>query len=285
MFNNFLQSYSAFENHGVENPLLETVRLFDILSRGSLRSTDLSFLEKENIDLLHVVKKRKEGIPLEYIIKKASFLGQMFICTQDTLIPTEETKLLVEVASDLIKKREEVEDDLTVIDVGTGCGNIAICLAMNSRHAKILASDISPASVEVARKNVLTFQLQDRISLLCGDMFSPFQGLGCEGRIDIIVCNPPYIPTGSFDRLPREIRDHEPRIALDGGPYGINIYRRLIKDALPMLKAEGVLVFEIGERQENLVKRLIEKNDGYGDIRYFMHGTNVRTVSAVKRKI
>lgn len=285
MFNDFLQSYTTFETSGVENSLFETLRLFDLLSSGTLRRTNLSLLDQEKIDLQRLIQKRKQGIPWEYILGQAHFMGHMFFCSPDTLIPTDETKLLVDAALDSINKRERVDNDLTLIEIGTGCGNIAVTLAMHSRYTKILASDISPAAVDVAQKNVYRFNLQHRIALFSGDLFSPFQSLGYEGKIDIVVCNPPYIPTGSLSKLSREIIDHEPRVALDGGPYGLDFYRRLITDSLPMLKPDGMLFFEIGERQEKLVIRLLEKNGGYYDIEFFTDNANVRAIRAVKKRI
>ncbi|RJQ17674.1 MAG: peptide chain release factor N(5)-glutamine methyltransferase [Nitrospiraceae bacterium] len=280
MMEDFLHSYNTFRENGVENPLLETLRLFDLLSCGLLRATDLSLLRQEHVGLSQFVQMRKEGLPMEYIIGRATFMGNMFFCTPDTLIPTEESDLLVKTAADLIRKRQERENIFTVVEVGTGCGNIAVSLAMNSKDTRILASDISPAAIEIAKKNVSHYCLQDRISLFSGDLFAPFHSM--TGKIDMVVCNPPYIPTGSLDKLPPEIIDHEPRIALDGGPYGIDLFRRLISGSLEVLRPKGILVFEIGERQEKLVARLFEKNKGYEDIEYFRHDEIIRVIGAVK---
>jgi len=283
MFEDFLQAHSVFQDHGTENPLLDTVRLFDLLSNGALRKVDLSLLRQEKMDLLHLAQKRKEGMPMEYGIGMATFMGLMFYCSPDTLIPREETELLVEVALDLIKKKREFENDLTIIDMGTGCGNIAVSLAMHSDNTKILASDISASAIEIAQKNVNKFNLQERVSLFCGDLFSPFHGLGYEEKIDLVVCNPPYIPTASLSKLSPEIIDHEPKVALDAGAFGIDIYRQLINDSLSILRPKGILVFEIGVGQEKLVTRLIERKNSYENIRYFDDGTHIRVVSAEKK--
>jgi len=284
MFEDFLQAHNVFQKHGTANPLLDTVRLFDILSNGALRKIDLSLLKQENMDLHHLAEKRKEGMPIEYGIGMATFMGLIFYCSPDTLIPREETELLVEVALDFIKKKLEFEDDLTVIDMGTGCGSIAVSLAMHSDNTtKILAADISASAIEVAQKNVNKFNLQERVSLFCGDLFSPFHGLGYEEKIDLVTCNPPYIPTASLLKLSQEIIDHEPKVALDAGAFGIAIYRRLISDSLSILRPKGILVFEIGVGQEKLVTRLIERNNSYENIRYFDDGTHIRVVSAEKK--
>jgi len=283
MFDDFLQSYDVFQKRGVEDPLLEILRLFDLLSNGALRELDLSALKPKGIDLDYIAQRRKEGVPLEYILGAATFMGLTLSCSPDTLIPRQETELLVNIALDFIEKRQKSEEDVTVIDMGTGCGNTAVSLAMNSARAKILASDVCPAAVEVARRNVDKHDLQDRVLLFCGDLFSPFCGSEYQERIDVVVCNPPYMPTGSLSKLPREVIDHEPRLALDAGSYGVDFYRRLIADSLPILKPKGVLVFEIGAGQEKLVAKLLDKRKGYEDTGYFDDGSCIRVISTVKR--
>ncbi|MCK5591859.1 MAG: peptide chain release factor N(5)-glutamine methyltransferase [Candidatus Pacebacteria bacterium] len=251
MFDEFLQSYGLFKKQGVTDPLLETLRLFNLASKGMLKNMDLSFFKGKKIDLDYLAQKRKEGMPLEYIVGEAAFMGGMFFCSPDTLIPTEETKLLVNASLDFIKKRQKSESSQTIIDMGTGCGNIAISLAMNSSNTKILASDVSPAAVKIARKNVNKFNLQERVLLFCGDLFSPFQNSEYERKVDIVVCNPPYIPTSSLSKLAPEIVNYEPHLALDAGPYGINLYRGVIADSLFVLKNKGILCFEIGGGRKN----------------------------------
>jgi release factor glutamine methyltransferase len=283
MFDDFTQSYATLEKAGVENPLFETLRLFDLLAGGAIRKANLSGSSGLRIDMQDVIRKRKQGMPWEYILGEAHFMGNLFICTPDTLIPTDETRVLVNAALESIRKKEAHDDHLVLIELGTGCGNIASTLAMHTNHIRILASDISPAAVAVAKRNIDNYKLGDRISLFCGDLFSPFHTMGYEGTIDFVVCNPPYIPTASLEKLSPEIIDHEPRLALDGGPYGIDIFRRLIAGSLAMLKPGGVLFFEIGERQEKLAARLIEKNGGYEDIIYFEDEGKIRVLRAQKR--
>lgn len=282
-FNYFAETYNAFQKFEFEDPLQETLRLFDLLSEGTLRETDLCLLRQEKIDLLDLVQKRKEGIPMEYIIGLASFMEHTFFCSPETFIPKEQTGILVKVALEFLKKKQEGENNLTIIDMATGCGNIAISLLMNLDNIKVFACDISPAVVDIAKKNVDKFCLQDRVSLFCGDFFSPLKGLGYEERIDMVVCNPPYIPTTSICKLSVEIVDYEPKVALDGGPFGIDFHRRLITDSLKLLKPKGILVFEIGIGQEELVARLFKNKEDYEDVRYHGEGAEIRVVSALKK--
>ncbi len=284
MFHDFLRSYTLIEQAGTENSLYETLRLFDLLSSGALRGATLTHAEGEQINLELAIQKRKKGMPWEYILGKAHFMGRMFFCTPDTLIPTDETRVLVNAVLESLCKKESAGKTLTLIEVGTGCGNIAVSIALQAQQVSVLASDISSAAVEIARRNVAKFKLEDRISLAVGDLFAPYAGVEYEENIDCIVCNPPYIPTSSLSKLSAEIIDHEPLVALDGGPYGINIYRRLITDAQPLLKPDGVLLFEIGERQETLVTRVIEKSGGYQNIEYFKDGDKIRAIRATKKR-
>ena len=267
VFDYFLECYDVLRENRVDNPFTETLRLIDLLSEGAMRELASSLPAQDEVDFHHLAEKRKEGMPIEYIIGRAVFMGRSFYCTPATLIPMEWTKLLVNVALDFVE--EQGGHDLTIIDMGTGCGNIAISIALASPNTTMLASDVSLEAVEIAEKNVENFGLQKRVSLFCGDLFSPFQGLGYEGKIDLVVCNPPYIPTGSLANLSPEIIDHEPRVALDAGPYGIGIFRRLIADSLSILKPNGILVFEIGAGQAKLATRLLRKNGGYTNISYY----------------
>ncbi len=281
MFTKHLEMYRFIEQSGIENPLYEALRCFDLLSGGTLRRAD--FFEVDN-GFAGCLEKRKQGVPWEYVLGKAHFMGRIFSCTPDTLIPTDDTRGLVEAVLRVLQQKETEQPDLTLIEVGTGCGNIAISIAMQTNSVRILASDISPAAVAVAATNVERFGVRNRITLTHGDLFAPFTEMHLEGNVDFVVCNPPYIPTASLAKLAREIVDHEPHVALDGGPYGINIFRRLVADAVSMLKPGGSLFFEIGERQEKLAARLLEKTGGYENIEYIKYGSTVRAVRADKKK-
>jgi release factor glutamine methyltransferase len=211
---------------------------------------------------------------------KAQFMGRAFHCSPATLIPREETGGLVEATLAVIRREQQTKQALTLVEIGIGCGNITVSLALATEHMRIFASDVSSAAVEIAKRNVAEFGLQDRVALFCGDLFEPFEQEGLERNVDIIVCNPPYIPTNSLSKLPPEIIDFEPRLALDGGPYGIDIYLRLVSESPRMLKAGGSLLFEIGERQERLVQHLFDRNV-YQQIEPIYYATKVRGFRAV----
>jgi len=280
MYDNLLQIYSTLERYGIEKPFLETLQIMDILLGGKIKALTLTSAGGEDLDLEDLAKKRKEGMPREYILGQASFMGLSFYCSPATLIPREETELLVNVALDYIDGFNR--DEIVVIDMGTGCGNIAVSIAINSDNTKILATDLDPDAIDIAKKNVKRYELQKRVSLFCGDRFSPFEKSGKEETIDLIVCNPPYIPSSSVLKLSPEILDFEPKLALDAGPYGIDFFSSLISGSLKYLKSKGILVFEIGEGQEKLVTRLFRKSGGYEGIQYFYDHYHVRVISGMK---
>jgi len=286
MFSELQKAYDIFQNEGIEDPLSEILHLANIASGGALYKVDSSLRDLSHLDLAQLAQKRKEGTPMEYIVGKAAFAGLSLHCTEKTIVPTEYTKVLVDVAVDFLKQRQASVKEQAIIELGTGCGNIAIAIAMQIEGVKILATDISPEALEIARKNLDTYNLSDKITLVCGDLFSPFQGLGYEGSIDLITCNPPYIPTSSLKKLPPEVVKFQPRIALEAGPYGMDFFSKMINDSILMLKPGGVLVFEIGAGQEKLVTRILSRNSGYEDIKYFKDEDGViRVLSAAKRTV
>ncbi|WP_420631569.1 peptide chain release factor N(5)-glutamine methyltransferase [Candidatus Leptofilum sp.] len=264
MFEFIHHLHQEFTKAGVANPLQETLRLCDILSGGVLRGLDgrsLAQIARE-LTLDEIAMKRMQGIPLEYILQQTVFMGRPFTCTPDTLIPRAETELLVRTVLNHANKLPI--DQITIVDVGTGSGNIAISLALELPQSRVFALDISPEATARAQAHVTLYELEERVSVLCGDLFAPLARTGLENQVDIVVCNPPYIPSGSLEKMPGEIVEHEPRVALDAGPYGINIFRRLVCDAPAFLRPEGLLAFEFGVGQEALVQRLLQKSGGYG---------------------
>lgn len=229
-------------------------------------------------------KKRNKHIekPLEYKNGEATFMGLTFYCSQDTLIPREETELLTNITLKHIQSLQKRQERLTIIDMGTGSGNIGVALAVYSQNTQILASDISSKAIKIAKKNALRYKVEDRIVFFNGDLFSPFPGKKFQEKVDIIVCNPPYIPTSSLSSLDPAVVAYEPKLALDAGTYGIDFFRRLINEASMVLKPKGKLIFEIGIGQEKLVTRLIDRNGGYVNTKYYKDGEHIRVISTDK---
>ncbi len=262
----------------------DSEKLENIISTGKLCRAYFPLLNLIGITPQRIAADRGEGVPLEYLMGIAPFMGFLFECSPETLIPREDTELLVRVTLSFIEKlRRKSGATLKIVEVGTGCGNIAVALAALSGGTSIIASDISEEAVEIAQRNVLRYGLEDRIDVMCGDMLDSLRGGGLENQVDMVVCNPPYIPTGSLKNLAREITENEPVLALDAGSYGIDIFRRLITESTEFLRPDGKLVFEIGAGQHRLVERMISRSEEYTDMRLYDYNGIYRVISAVRK--
>jgi len=198
------------------------------------------------------------GLPPQYAVCSAPFLDFDLYVDARVLIPRPETEELVVRAADRLR-RFRVQSPISnvlVVDYGTGSGCIAIALARMFPAARVLAIDVSPDALEVCRRNVAAFGLSGRIALvlassLTDPAFAPFQDL-----VDLLVSNPPYIPTGRIPGLEPRVRDHEPRLSLDGGPKGTNILEMLIEQGPVMLRPGGLLAAEIDSGQSDRLRRI-----------------------------
>ena len=190
-----------------------------------------------------LVERRAAHEPVQHILGFEEFRGLRIAVTPDVLIPRPETEGLVERALELLRDRPEA----LVADIGTGSGAIACALAAARPDLEVLAVDQSLGALAVASDNVRGLGLASRVRLLAGDLFGPLSSL--SGSLDMVVANPPYCPSGVIPTLPVEVGRFEPRLALDGGPDGMRILRRIIAEAPGFLRPGAWLVMEIGEEQ------------------------------------
>ncbi|MEA3341160.1 MAG: peptide chain release factor N(5)-glutamine methyltransferase, partial [Chloroflexota bacterium] len=190
-----------------------------------------------------LTRRRASGYPLPYLTGHVEFYGLEFEVTPEVLIPRPDTETLVDLA---IARRPT-----TIVDVGSGSGCIAVSLAVNLPESTICAIDISPAALAVARRNVERHAVSAQVRLMVGDVLNPR-----PGPVALIVSNPPYIPTGARASLPASVRNHEPKLALDGGVDGLRIIQRLLAQAPAVLKPGGGLLIEIGADQREAASRL-----------------------------
>jgi len=210
-----------------------------------------------------LVARRAQGVPTQYLTGKQEFWGLEFEVTPAVLIPRPETEHVVEVAMERLGENRQRES-LRVADIGTGSGCIAVALAQEFKSAKILATDISAAALEVAWRNAERHGVSERIRFVECDLLGT---AATEGQpFGLIVSNPPYVACGEESELQREVREHEPREALFGGPEGTEVYARLIGEAATRLRREGLLVVEIGYGAHERVSELFDCA-GWKDIR------------------
>lgn len=213
--------------------------------------------EAQYRDYFALVERRTAGEPLQYLTGHQEFYGLNFIVTPDVLIPRPETEYLVEQIIKLSREDTKAQSRL-IVDAGTGSGCIAIALALNIPNSRVIGIDISTAALEVAKENAATHGMRGRVEFLQGDLLEPLAARDLEGRVDFIASNPPYVPGTDLEHLQREIRDHEPRVALYGGIDGLDFYRRLLAGSPRFLKPAGFLVCEIGFSQLPAIRNLID---------------------------
>jgi release factor glutamine methyltransferase len=198
----------------------------------------------EGASYYDLVWRRLCGEPTPYIVGRAGFYDIELAVTPAAAIPRPETELLVEEALALARKRLQDTPALTIVDVGTGCGAIALALATHLPSAQVIATDISQTALALAQDNAKSLGLASAVRFLCGDLLTP---LGQS--VDVVVANLPYVRSTDWEGLPVDIRCYEPREALDGGPDGLRVIERLMRQAPPFLRPGAALLVEIGYDQ------------------------------------
>lgn len=232
-----------FFGHGTDNAIDEAVAL--ILHAlhlnqnlpESLWACHLTFNEKQKISQLFQ-RRINERIPTPYLTNEAWFAGLSFYVDENVLIPRSPIAELIEQQFDPWLETDNIQ---TVLEIGTGSGCIAIATALALPDAQVDAVDISPQAIEIAQKNINTYEVQDRVILFEGDLFSPLQ----NKTYDLIICNPPYVDAFEMANLPPEFQ-HEPRLALEAGEDGLDIVRKILQQAYNYLNNKGILIVEVG---------------------------------------
>jgi len=259
--------------------VLNSDRLSLHLNKGSHLEKDKSFL------ISSVLKRRISSEPIQYILGKTEFMGLEFKVGPGVFIPRPETEILVETAikqvtrSPCLSGRQAGHQvtSLDILDVGTGSGCIAISLAKLLPYAAITATDISDKALAAAMENA---DLNGaKVNFVQGDLFC---GLP-PGSYDLVVSNPPYIPSPEIQNLQPEIR-HEPIVALDGGSDGLDFYRRMIKDAPQYLKENSYFIMEIGFNQKDSIKDIFQKNKNFKVIDIVQDYNNIDRIIIAKRE-
>ncbi len=220
------------------------------------------------------IAQRLTGTPLAHITGRQCFMGMEMLAGPQALIPRRETELLARAALVHLQDIARKVPQPRVIDVCTGSGNLALAMAHGAPTAQVWGADLSPEAVELAQANSLHLGLMGRVQWRCGDLLAPFdEGDGNAafhdassflGHTDLLLCNPPYISSGKLDSMPAEIIQHEPSLAFDGGPFGIRILQRLMKDAPRFLRSGGWLGLEVGLGQGPAVQQWLARTGLFG---------------------
>ena len=218
--------------------------------------------------LSELIAQRLAGVPLAHITGRQRFMNRDFLAGPEALVPRKETEVLCQTALGLLANMSGSADTVPlVIDVCTGAGNLAITLALHHPQCRVYAADLSADCVRLTERNIAHFGVTGRVEAAQGDLLEPFDTLDFHAAVDLLTCNPPYISARKLDTMHREIRDFEPRLAFDGGPLGVSVLYRLIKEAPRFLKQGGWLAFEVGLGQGPSVVKRMEKSGDYREVR------------------
>jgi release factor glutamine methyltransferase len=241
---------------GVESPRLQTELLLSHVLQLPRMKLYLNFerklTEPELDGLRKLVQRRGQREPLQHLIGSTSFCGLEMAVNRHVLIPRPETELLAEAGWQFLATRSSQPS--TALDFGTGSGCIAIALAAKSPTTRVVALDVSAEALAMARQNAERNQVANRLEFRHGDGFAVVKS---GERFDLIVSNPPYIASTEIETLQPEVRDHDPRGALDGGADGLDFYRRLAAEAGDFLQSHGKLMLEFGEGQAEAISFIL----------------------------
>ncbi len=264
-----------FKENNIDSPETDSglllMHVFN-LSKTRLILDNFIVTDEQSIQTMSMAKRRICGEPIQYIIGHCPFMDLDFKVNPATLIPRQDTEILVETVSRFVKKNNSA----SLWDIGCGSGCIGITLAHIHPKLFVTEFDISQSALDTAKETAKFYNLSDRINFVCHDILS---GMPSLPKPDIIVSNPPYIPSADILSLQKEVRDFEPLSALDGGEDGLIFYREITKGA--PLSPGGMLAFEIGYDQGDSVPRILREN-GYTDVNliYDLSG-NPRVVTGI----
>jgi release factor glutamine methyltransferase len=226
----------------------------------------------------NLIARRLQWEPVAYITGRKEFWTFVLEVNSSVLIPRPDTEIIVEEALDIYRTFTSLP--VRILDIGTGSGAIALALASEIDGAKVVATDISDAALNLAQKNAAALGLQDKIDFRQGNLFEPVNGL-----FDIIVSNPPYIAAAEYEELPASVRVFEPREALFAGESGLEFYEKLIYQAADYLQKNGWLLLEIGAKQEAGIRRIMEASGCYDSIEMRRDYAGLPRVIKARRKV
>lgn len=249
------------------NPQLE-VRLLLAKLMNVEKSYIYAFGDKDvsediSNEFLSLMEKRSKGYPLQYILNHTEFMGLDFYVEEGVLVPRGDTEILVEYVLGYVKARYG-EERVKVLDLGIGSGAISLSIAYYAPNSDVLGVDIGDIPIKVSNINKERLGL-DNVEFIKGDLFEPLEGKSFDKSFHIIASNPPYIPKDVILGLQTEVKDFEPRLALDGGEDGLDFYRRITSRTKDFLVDKGLLIYEIGYDQGLDVKNIMLGN-GFKDI-------------------
>ena len=246
----------AFASHRIESPELDAriligealgLDLTGLIAQGQRHMT-----VHDALILGSFANRRLAGEPIARILGRKEFWGLPFELSPATLVPRPDTETVVQAALEFLRGEKKSDETIRIADLGTGTGAILLALLSELPNARGIGTDISLEAVETARRNATNLGLTSRVSFIACDFTSEL-----DGSFDVIVSNPPYIASRDIGELAIEVRDHDPRLALDGGDDGLDAYRAIAPAAFDLLTPGGALIFEVGQGQDGDVRGIM----------------------------
>ncbi|MBU3111548.1 peptide chain release factor N(5)-glutamine methyltransferase [Clostridium lacusfryxellense] len=259
-----LQSYQILKSVKIESYLLDSQLLLGkVLNKDKLfimLNRDFNINEEQENEFLQLVEKRRNKMPIKYILGECEFMSMDFIVKPGVLIPRPDTEILVEEVINIVKEKGYTR----ICDVCSGSGAIGISIARFVESAKVMLYDISPDAIDVSNLNIKRFDLTHRVNVQASDLLKV--PINQNMKFDVIVSNPPYIREDVIPTLMEDVKNYEPMIALSGGEDGLDFYRRITKESVCLLEKGGLLAFEIGYDQREEVSEILLKS-GFKEIK------------------
>ena len=276
-------SANYLEDHQIENSRLNAELLLARslnLSREGLYMRLHDQVEERDKEVLEkLMRRRISGEPLQYILEHQEFWSLDVRVDPRVLIPRPETELLVEQSLSILRQFRVSKRISSVLEIGTGSGAIAIALAKELKDLFLVATDISLEALVLAAENARSAEVLNQINFVNGDLFDPLHSLKGGAPFDLILSNPPYITRDKIDTLAKEVKDHEPRVALDGGEDGLAFYRRIIPEAHFYLREGGWLLLEVALGQSGIVSGMIDEGG------HFLKPESIPDLSGIGRVV
>jgi release factor glutamine methyltransferase len=287
MLNQLTSSMAPQADKPEETPesTLTTLWLFAQGRPCSVRNADAAQLApldpSGQSKLQELVKRRLAGEPLAHLVGRQHFMGLEMLAGTGALVPRIETELLGRAALEIARRLAAETQEIIIVDVCTGSGNVALALAAGVERANVYGADLSVDAVSLAQENAAHLELGDRVKFKSGDMLEPFSNEKWAGSVDLLTCNPPYISSAKVPSMAAEIAGYEPALAFDGGPFGVSILLRLLQDAPRILRPGGWLVFEIGLGQGPAMEKRLKSSGNFDMVQSHQDaGGHIRALSA-----
>jgi release factor glutamine methyltransferase len=268
-------STGYLKDKGIESPRINAeLLLAKVLNCKRLDlylAFDRPLIENELIIYRDFLKRRSKNEPLQYIVGSVEFYGLEFIVNRSVLIPRQETEILVET---IINENKD-KDNLKILDIGTGSGIIAVCLAKYLNRPQIFAVDTSEEALAVAKDNAAANGVEEKINFVQQDITDDV--ISFSDEFDIVVSNPPYISNEEYSKLEPELRIYEPRVALTDNSDGFSFYKTIVRKSNTLLKSKGRIYFEVGQGQYSQVKDILS-SDNFNNINIYKDYLDIERV-------